>query len=195
MSPRLAVILAALAGSTAVAKEDTPAPPRGAPPAAHLAPASDDSPRSTVLTAYLRGGVNLYLSDAQTAGGVGGGVGMRMTFDERFFGQLDVSQLLLVGNATLLRAGVGVQRRGTWAPAATLSASVYPSDRLRFATGARDRLVTAPAVALGVNLSPIRFVGETSEITLFELGAGLGLDFPGRGNAINIGLLEVGFRL
>ncbi len=186
----VATALLALFASPLARAED-----RGAPPAAHVPVPETASQGSTVLSAYVRGGVNLYLSDAQTAGGVGGGVGVRMTFDERFFGQLDVSQLLLVGNATLVRAGFGIQRRGTWAPAATLSASLAPGDRLRFATGTRERLVTAPATALGINLSPLRFVSGTSEITVLELGAGLGWDFPGRAAAINVGLLEVAIRL
>ncbi len=164
-----------------------------------LSQAPADAPRaapSSPLSVYVRGGLHLYLSDAQTAGGIGGGLGARYAFSgERFFAQADVSRLVMIGNPTLVRVGAGAQRRGTWAPAATLSASAFLGDRLRFLTGERMTPARLPAVALGVNVTPLRWVSGTSEVSLLELGAGLGWDFPGRGTALNVGLVEVAIRL
>ncbi|MFY0528917.1 hypothetical protein ACN28I_39080 [Archangium gephyra] len=143
------------------------------------------------LTVYSRAGAMLYLSDAQTAGGIGGGVGLRATFDERFFLQADVSYLMGVKNVAGLRLGAGLQRRGTYTPAVLLNLSTLVGDRLVFLTP-QHPTPAGPALALGVSIAPLRFSHQGTQVSLLELGVGVGTDLPGTGVSWQLGLVEAG---
>lgn len=75
-----------LLGSTASAQE-------GSAPAAHAKPGAHR------ITAYVHSGLSLFLSDFRTMGGIGGGLGVRDTVDERFIFQADARYLLGLCNA------------------------------------------------------------------------------------------------
>jgi hypothetical protein len=47
-------------------------------------------------------------------------------------------------------------------------------------------------VSLGVTVAPLRFVLQGTEVSLLQLGVGLGTDFPGLGITYSLGLMEVG---
>ncbi|WP_375767655.1 hypothetical protein NR798_39170 [Archangium gephyra] len=143
------------------------------------------------LTVYSRAGAMLYLSDAQTAGGIGGGVGLRATFEERFILQADVSYLMGIKNVAGLRLGAGLQRRGTYTPAVLLTLSTLMGDRLLFLTP-QHPTPPGPAPVLGVSIAPLRFSHEGTQVSLLELGVGVGSDLPGTGMSWQLGLVEAG---
>jgi hypothetical protein len=144
------------------------------------------------LTAYVTAGAQVYLSDARTMGGVGGGVGIRDTLDNRFILQAELHYLSVLGNAAVIRVGAGVQRAGTYAPAALLTGSTLFGDRLSFLTPAHPTRIAGPAVTLGVTVAPIRFDLQSVQISVLQLGVGAGTDLPGLGVGYSLGLLEVG---
>lgn len=146
------------------------------------------------FSVYARTGAMLYLSAGQTAGGLGGGFGVRDTIHDRILLQVDLTQLSMIGTALAVRVGAGVQRQGTYAPAAWLTATVFVGDRLRFLTPAHPAGVRAPASALGVTLAPLRFRSARVDVSLLELGLGAGWDWPGLGATYNVTLLEIGTR-
>lgn len=144
------------------------------------------------LTLYSRAGALVYLSDARTTGGVGAGVGLRDTLRERFILQADLSYLMMMGNVGTLRLGAGVQRRGTYTPAVLLTLTTFFGDRLAFLTPEHPTPVRSPAMALGVSVAPVRFTHQGLQLSLLELGIGVGSDLPGLGLSYQLGLLEIG---
>ncbi|QRO01041.1 hypothetical protein JRI60_19390 [Archangium violaceum] len=160
---------------------------------AQSAPEPEQAPtRSPRLTLYSQSAALVYLSDARTTGGVGGGLGLRATFQERFFVQAELHYLLGIGNTAALRLGAGVQRRGTYTPAVLLSLSALAGDGLTFLTPQHPTPVKSPAVSLGVSVAPLRFSSGGLHVSALELGVGVGTDLPGTGLALQLGLLEVG---
>lgn len=144
------------------------------------------------LSAYASGGLQLYLSDARTAGGVGGGLGIRDTLRDRFILQADASYLMFLGNALSVRVAAGVQRRGLWTPAVLLSVSTFWGDHLTFLTPEHPTPIAGPAVALGLSVAPLRFSFEGTQVSLVEVGLSVGAELPGIGIAYQIRALEVG---
>lgn len=151
--------------------------------------------RKHALSVYAQSAVSLYLSRHQTAGGVGGGAGVRDTIDDRFFVQADLSYLVLLGNAARLRLGGGVQRQGLWQPAALLTGSVYLGDRLTFLTPQRPVPLAVPPFTVGAAVAPLRFSLNGTTVNVLEVGVGWGWDFPGSGLAYSATLLEVAVAL
>lgn len=156
--------------------------------------ATSPAPEPHALTAYVQSGASLYLSNAQTAGGIGGGVGVRLHLSEPLFLQADLSYLGMLGNSFRTRVAAGFQRTGTWRPAVRLGANVLTGDRLRFFMGDRITPVSVPTWSLGLTVAPLRFATSVAEVSVLELGAGLGWDFPGLGTSIDVTILEVGVR-
>jgi hypothetical protein len=144
------------------------------------------------LSLYVRGAGMAYLSDARTVGGVGGGIGVRDTVDDRYLFQADVSTLGLLGKVLAVRAGAGMQwGTGTWRPAALLSLTALVGDHLTFLTTAHPTPIHGPAVSLGVSAAPVRFSLGATQLSLLELGVGVGPELPGAGLALHVGLVEV----
>ncbi|WP_375773039.1 hypothetical protein NR798_19825 [Archangium gephyra] len=154
--------------------------------------AEEPSASSHRLSVYTVAGAEVYLSEARTIGGVGGGVGVRDTLNDRFILQADLSYLSLLGNAASLRVGAGIQRSGTYAPAALLTLSTLFGERLSFLTPAHPTRIAGPAMSLGVTLAPVRFDFQSVQLSLLQLGLGVGSDLPGLGINYSVGLLEVG---
>lgn len=144
------------------------------------------------LSAYVTATAQVYLSAARTVGGVGGGVGVRDTVKDFILVQADLSYLALLGNAASLRVAAGVQRPGTYSPAALLTVSTLFGDHLSFLTPEHPERLTGPALALGVQLAPLRFDLKDVQLSVLQLGIGVGSDFPGTGVAYSVELLQVG---
>ena len=172
-------LLVLLANGGAQAQEAAPAD-EGMPPSAHR------------LTFYSRAGALVYLSSAMTTGGAGGGVGVRDTLHDRFILQADLNYLMVLGNAAALRLGAGLQRGGTYTPAVLLSFTTVVGDRLTFLTPEHPTPVRHPAMSLGLSVAPLRFTHEGMQLSVLELGVGVGTDLPGLGMTWQLGLLEVG---
>ncbi len=147
------------------------------------------------MEAFLRSGGRGYLSEARTIGGVGGGLGVRVPLGAPFFAQADLSYLSQIGNVGDLRLGFGVQRSGTWIPAARVSVGMLFGDRLAFLTPSHPTPVPGPAFSLGLAVAPLRWTNGTTTVSVFELEVGVGSDFPGLGLVVGVGLLETGFQL
>jgi hypothetical protein len=144
------------------------------------------------FSVYTTAGAQVYLSDARSMGGVGGGLGIRDTLNDRFILQADFSYLSLLGNAASLRVGAGVQRGGTWAPAALLTVTTLFGEHLSFLTDEHPVRIQGPAVSLGITLAPVRFATEAVQVSVLQLGVGVGSDLPGLGIHYSLGLLEAG---
>ena len=149
-------------------------------------------PEGHRLTFYSRAGALVYLSDAMTTGGVGGGVGVRDTLHDRFILQADLNYLMVVGNAAALRLGAGLQRSGTYTPAVLLSLTTVVGDRLIFLTPEHPTPVRLPAMSLGLNVAPLRFTQGGMQLSVLEFGVGVGTNLPGLGVTWQLGLLEAG---
>lgn len=147
------------------------------------------------FSVYMGAAGMAHLSDVRTQGGVGGGIGLRDTIDERFILQADVHHLLMLGNTVGLRLGAGVQRRGIYQPAALLTLTTLLGDRLVFMTPEHPVPVQHPAMTLGVSVAPLRFSMGKTQLSLLELGVGVGTEFPGLGVSYRLGLVEVGLSL
>jgi hypothetical protein len=148
-----------------------------------------------VLSLYARSGASVYLSPARTQGGVGGGFGVRDTVDGRWLLQADANGLTGLGSVLAVRVGAGVQRQGWWTPAALVSLTGLFGDRLGFLTPEHPSAVEGPALALGLTLAPARFTLGPAQVSLLELGVGVGTDRPGLGLLYGLTLLEVGVAL
>jgi hypothetical protein len=144
------------------------------------------------LGAYFSAGLQLYSSEARTAGGIGGSVGIRDTLRDRFILQADLSYLAFMGNALSLRLGAGVQRSGVYTPAVLLTWSTLRGDRVTFLTPQHPTPVKGPATTLGLLLAPIRFTHRGTQVSLLEFGVGVGTELPGLGLSYHLNLLEVG---
>jgi hypothetical protein len=144
------------------------------------------------LTLYGRAGGLVYLSGAMTTGGLGGGVGLRDTLQDRFILQADLNFLMGIGNVGVLRVGAGLQRSGTYTPAVLATLSAVMGDRLTFLTPEHPTPVRSPALVLGLNVAPLRFTQGGMQLSLLEFGVGIGEDFPGVGVSLQLNLLEVG---
>ncbi|WP_434386579.1 hypothetical protein [Melittangium boletus] len=162
--------------------------------AAALTAAPDPAPAHR-LSLHARANVTAYLSDARSKGGLGGGVGLRDTVHGRWLLQADVGALTGLGSVLEARLGAGVQRQGFWAPAALLSLTGLFGDQLSFALTERDHTVRGPALGVGVTLAPARFQLGEAQVSLLEVGVGVGSDLPGRGLLLGLTLLEVGVAL
>jgi hypothetical protein len=157
-------------------------------------PAPADVPRHQ-LSLYARSGATVYLSPARTQGGLGGGFGLRDTVDGRWLLQADVNGLTGLGSALAVRLGAGVQRQGMWSPAAWVSLTGVFGDRLDFLTPEHPVAVAGPALGLGLTLAPARFTLGSAQVSVLELGVGVGTDRPGLGLLYGLTLLEVGVAL
>ena len=144
------------------------------------------------LSLYLTSGAMAYLSDAQTIGGLGGGLGLRDTLDGRFILQADINYLGYIRNAAALRVSAGAQLRGPYAPAALLTLTTLMGERLSFLTPEHPTRITGPAMSVGLTLAPIRFDLPQVQFSMLQLGVGVGSDLPGLGLSYSLGLLEVG---
>ena len=157
------------------------------------APTAPPSPHQ--LTFYVRSGATAYLSNARTQGGVGGGLGLRDTVNDRWLLQADVNGLTGLGSVLAVRLAAGVQRQGRWTPAALVSLTGLLGDQLGFVMPENPGAVRGPSLALGVTLAPARFSLGSAQVSFLELGVGLGSDWPGRGMMYGLTLLEVGMAL
>jgi hypothetical protein len=175
----LGLLSGLLSGSMAGAQEDA-APLTSAAPGVHR------------LTAYVHSGLSLYLSDFRTTGGIGGGIGVRDTLYDRYILQADARYLLGLGNAVEVRAGAGLQRQGTWTPAALVMLTGLVGNGMRFMTPERSTPPQGPALTVGLQLAPLRFTQSGTQFSLFELGIGVGSEWPGRGMSYQLTLLEAG---
>ncbi|HEX5750865.1 MAG TPA: hypothetical protein VFZ09_31865 [Archangium sp.] len=147
------------------------------------------------LSLYGRSGASMYLSSARTHGGVGGGFGLRDTVDGRWLLQVDANALTGLGTAFAVRVGAGVQRQGWWAPAALVNLTGLFGDRLDFLTPEHPVPVVGPSLGLGLTLAPARFTLGKAQVSVLELGVGVGTDSPGLGLLYGLTLLEVGVAL
>lgn len=111
----------------------------------------------------------LFLSDQVTTGGVGGGLGVQLSYGTYYVAQLDVSALWTLGNVISTRVAIGAQWDDTWSPAAWLTAGALLGDRLEFLTTDGQR-PAAPSWAVGLRVSPLRFRNELGVISALEPG-------------------------
>ncbi|HLL53533.1 MAG TPA: hypothetical protein VK447_08310 [Myxococcaceae bacterium] len=180
-SARGFALLASSVGGLAFAQE-TPAPPT-----------VETKPPAHRLSLYAPVSLTVYTSPTRTAGGIGAGLGIRDTIDERFVLQADVSYLMVIGNAGEVRLGAGIQwPGGFYNPAVLVTLSGIFGDRLTFLTPEHPVPSYGPTVTLGLTLAPARFTVGSAQVSLLELGLGAGPELPGLGIAIHLRLLEVG---
>lgn len=156
-----------------------------------LVPAVAQAESSHQWSAYVRGGVGLHLSDARTIGGLGLGLGVRDTIDERFVLQGDATYHFMVGNSVAMRLGAGVQRSGMWIPAALVTANVMVGDQLSFLRPEYPTPVSFPSVSLGLALAPLRFRAHGTTVNIGEVTIGVAHEFPGWATVFQVALLEI----
>jgi hypothetical protein len=164
-----AVLLAALHG-----------PSRDAPPAAN----------PLVWQGLLFQNALLFTSDAVTAGGLGGGLGVQLQYDHNYLVQADISLLSSLGNTVATRLSWGIQRDAVWAPAVWATLGTVWGERMEFLTG-DGRRPPIPTWALGLRGSVLRFSHRFGTIQLLELGAGTNF---GSGVWFGLTVLEAGMR-
>ena len=143
------------------------------------------------LSLYARSGLTFFISNSRTHGGLGGGFGVRDTLSGLWLLQADAQVLGGLGNVLELRAGVGVQRPGTWTPAVLLNTTCLLGDRLSFPTVEAPLAGSGPTLAFSLTVAPLRFRHERMQVALLQLSAGVGPDTSGSGILVGLNLLEV----
>ena len=147
------------------------------------------------LSAYLRTGGSLFLSDSRTMGGFAGGAGVRDVYRNRLVLQADLSYLTMMGHVGEARLGVGVQHSvRAWTPGATVTGTLLFGQKLAYRSETQPKASTGPAAALGVDLSPLRFCSQDRCVSLLDLGVGYGTDGVSGGMLYRVGLMELGVR-
>lgn len=184
----LSLVLASLA-SIPAARADSTAP---SPVDVADESATDAGPTHRI-SLLARTSLSLHLSDARTAGGLGGGFGLRDAVGEHLLLQADIAWLTQLGNVLALRAGAGLQKPGTWSPAALVAVTSLFGSQLHFPAPGRPA-TPGPALSIGLILAPLRFVTNGAEVSLLEIGVGIGGETPGIATALSIGF-EVGAQL
>ncbi|QRK06018.1 hypothetical protein JQX13_38720 [Archangium violaceum] len=159
------------------------------------APNGETVPPRHQLSLYAHSGATVYLSSKRTQGGVGGGFGLRDTVDGRWLLQVDASGLTGLGSVLAVRVGAGMQRQGWWSPAALVNLTGLFGDRIDFLTPEHVRPVQGPSLGLGLTLAPARFDLGRTQVSVLEVGVGVGTDRPGLGLFYGLTLLEVGVAL
>ncbi|MDQ3264287.1 MAG: hypothetical protein M3Y59_11595 [Myxococcota bacterium] len=139
----------------------------------------------------LGGGAQAYLSDTRTMGGVGASVGLKDVYRDFLLLEADASYLFLIGNVFALRGGVGVQWPGLYSPAVSVNLGLLMGDRFSFLQPGLGSAGPTPSLTFGLVVSPIRFFTSRGIVSVLQLGAGLGTEFPGLGRSIYLGLLEI----
>lgn len=142
------------------------------------------------LTPVLIQNAMLFSSNRVSTGGAGGGLGLELEWNRRYLVQTDLTVLLSMGNTVAWRTAVGLERQGTWAPAAWATIGVILGDRVEVLAedGRRPPL---PTWAAGVRGSALRFRNESGFVSIAELG--VGTDFGG-GLWLELTILEAGAR-
>lgn len=134
-----------------------------------------------------------YLSSVRTAGGAGGGVGVRGSRG-LYVVQWDASLLTGMGGLVEARVAGGLQRDGEYAPAILATLSLMLGPQIKVIDEQHAKPWRAPAAYAGLQLEPLRFRSGAYLVSALQLGAGIGSDFPGVGYAFRLGLFEVGLR-
>lgn len=155
------------------------------------APVSAQPMPEHLLSLYLSPAAVAYLSVGRTQVGLGGRVGIRDVFRDRFVFQADAGYLQYVGRFASLRLGAGIQRQGTWTPMVGVSLLALLGEQLRFSTAAHPDLASGPILAAGLTVQPLRFGAGAVTLSLLEVGAALAPDAPGVGWAFSVGFGEV----
>jgi hypothetical protein len=163
--------------------------------AAFLPLAATGEPSSIGLEVFLKSDATIFQSPARTIGGVGAAAGARKVFERGLFVQAEVSYLFGLGNTLGLQLGFGYQRAGFYAPSAQLTASALVGGGLRFLTLEHPTAVSWPALSAGVTIAPLRFSRGGAHVSLLEVGAGLGSDFPGLASCFRLSILQIGLAL
>ena len=158
------------------------------PPTAAPSP----SPRWYVTVAT---GAQAYLSPNRTMGGYGGGLGVRALFGKHLFAEADAAYLFEIGNVLALRVSAGLQRDGLWAPAALVSLGVLAGQQFTFFQPGGPTLGGVPAAWIGLAVAPLRFQLGRAQVSVLQLGLGVGTDLPGLGLAPQLQVLEIAVAL
>jgi hypothetical protein len=143
------------------------------------------------LSLYVTTAGSAYLSDARTVAGLGGGFGVRDTIGGRYLLQADATFLLGVSSSGELRVSGGIQRSGAWRPALLVGLSALVGQHFSFLTPQHPTPVPGPAVVVALTAAPLRFAAGGAQISLLELGFGVGSDFPGLGLAYRVSPVEI----
>lgn len=170
----------------------------GAPPAPDAPPVAEvpelpevqKAPAALeLMPCFVQHGM-FFLSDEVTAGGVGGGLGLQLTYRKNFIAQADLGAHVGLGNTLSTRLAAGVQRHATWAPAGFLTFGALWGERTEILTGDGTR-PAIPTWAVGLRGAPLRFAGALGVISMLE--PGIGTDFGG-GLWIELTLVQAGAR-
>lgn len=159
---------------------------------ARTAPAAEPDWR-WLLTA--QSGADLYLSEARSLGGLGGGLGLRAEWKGPWVFEGNFGPLVGAGAVLVLRLAAGIQRPGSYCPALLFGTRWMFGDALHFVTPAHRLAPAGPAFSFGPALSPLRFRKKNTELSFASVYWGLGSDLPGLGTGYGITLLEVGTEL
>ena len=103
-----------------------------------------------------------------------------------------MSGLTGLGSVLAVRLSAGIQRQGVWTPAALVNLTGLFGEQLDFFTSEHPLSVLGPSVGLGVTLAPTRFQWGRTQLSVLEVGVGVGTDRPGLGQLVGLTLLEVG---
>lgn len=158
-------------------------------------PVGGDETPGHRLSVYTAFGGAAYSSPGQTIAGAGGWVGVRRLLGGPHFIQADIGGLALMGGALEARVGAGIQASGWWSPAIVLTFGLLAGGRMAFVTPERPQPPRGPALAFGLEFSPLRYSLDRGTVSVLTLGIGAGADEAGPALAFHLGLLETAFEL
>jgi hypothetical protein len=140
---------------------------------------------------YARTGASVYSSSARLIGGTGGAVGVELR-SAPMVGQLDVGFLAGLGTVGEARVAFGVEWPGIYRPAALASVALLFGTQTKFLTDSHPLGVRGPAVCVGTELAPMRFVRERWHLSALQVGVGVGTDWPEVGLGLRVTFFQLG---
>ncbi|HOD54973.1 MAG TPA: hypothetical protein PKJ08_10635 [Candidatus Cloacimonadota bacterium] len=138
---------------------------------------------------YVKQNFLFYQSDRVTAGGAGGGIGVRMNYNQNLFSETDICILWGNGNSIPVTCAIGFQANGVWCPAVSLSSSVLLGQRTELLN--QEGNLPSPFIyTINLKLQPFRFKHENKNVSFCDLALGMG---PYKGNLLSLTMLSMDF--
>ncbi len=154
-------------------------------------PALADESFLSRVTAGLETVGAVSLTDARTQGGIGGGVHVAFALDSHWQVYARAAWLWGLGSHTLIRAGAGWQREGTWRPLFHAGLALGLGGALEFGLPGRAPPSRAPTLGVVVGAALLRFQVESVIVSALELEAGLSTEFVSFGPRAGVTVLSL----
>jgi hypothetical protein len=181
--------LALIAAGAVAAGSEQPARADATPPPKPPAPTFVHEP-------YLTSGLMYFGSDRRVIAGLGGGGGYRLDVGRHVAAFVEARGIVYAGTALTGATGLLFRYRYRgWEPIVGVQVSGYRGEHIEVLSSADPRRAPPNAWAAQARLGLLRFASERFTACALALDWGYGGDAGSLATAINVTLMDVGFRL